>query len=157
MTQNSLLPDDWALPNLPDKRYFTTSEVAHVCNLKQHVLRYWEKEFTSIQPTRKKGGRRYFHYNDVVLICFIQLLVHHQNYSLDEARQCLKHYGKSIIVKEVLAHRSQDSFKQQTTSPAAAQQQTSAPAQTASSSSAHTMLEAIKQDLQDALEHLKQG
>lgn len=154
MASDALLPPDWVLPSLPNKRYFTTSEAAQCCGLQQHVLRYWEKEFPSLQPTRKKGGRRYFHYNDVVLICFIQLLVHHQGYSIEKARQCLKHYGKSVIVKHILTNHLPQASAESTSSPEASPSSKSSK-QTQDESSAYAMLETIKQDLQDLLGQLK--
>lgn len=33
------------LPTIPAKRYFSIGEVAGLCDVKQHVLRYWETEF----------------------------------------------------------------------------------------------------------------
>lgn len=35
------------LPVIPGKRYFTIGEVADLCQVKAHVLRYWEQEFLS--------------------------------------------------------------------------------------------------------------
>lgn len=33
------------LPPIPAKRYFTIGEVSELCDVKPHVLRYWETEF----------------------------------------------------------------------------------------------------------------
>ena len=33
------------LPAIPGKHYFTIGEVAELCAVKAHVLRYWEQEF----------------------------------------------------------------------------------------------------------------
>ena len=35
------------LPPIPAKRYFTIGEVSELCDVKPHVLRYWETEFPS--------------------------------------------------------------------------------------------------------------
>ena len=34
------------LPAIPEKLYFTIGEVAKLCCLQPHVLRYWEQEFS---------------------------------------------------------------------------------------------------------------
>ena len=31
------------LPPIPGKRYFTIGEVSRLCEVKPHVLRYWEQ------------------------------------------------------------------------------------------------------------------
>ena len=47
------------LPSIPAKRYFTIGEVAQLCGVKPHVLRYWEQEFTQLRPMKRRGNRRY--------------------------------------------------------------------------------------------------
>ena len=49
------------LPPIPDKYYFSISEVADLCAVKAHVLRYWEQEFPGLKPDKRKGNRRYYH------------------------------------------------------------------------------------------------
>ena len=36
------------LPAIPGKRYFTIGEVSELCDVKPHVLRYWEQEFPQL-------------------------------------------------------------------------------------------------------------
>ena len=38
------------LPPIPGKNYFTIGEVSRLCEIKTHVLRYWEQEFPSLSP-----------------------------------------------------------------------------------------------------------
>ena len=47
------------LPPIPAKRYFTIGEVSELCGVKPHVLRYWEQEFPSLKPVKRRGNRRY--------------------------------------------------------------------------------------------------
>lgn len=76
-------------PNpIPGKRYFTIGEVAKLCDLKAHVLRYWEKEFSQISPV-KRNNRRYYQRQDVILIRQIKSLLHDQGYTLSGAKQYL--------------------------------------------------------------------
>ena len=46
------------LPVIPGKRYFTIGEVAELCDVKPHVLRYWEQEFPQLKPVKRRGNRR---------------------------------------------------------------------------------------------------
>jgi len=73
---------------IPNKRYFTIGEVAKLCELKPHVLRYWEQEFDQIQPV-KRSNRRYYQRQDVLLIRQIRCLLHEQGYTINGARQWL--------------------------------------------------------------------
>ena len=45
-------PSNTLLP-IPAKRYFTIGEVGVLCDVKPHVLRYWEQEFTQLKPVRR--------------------------------------------------------------------------------------------------------
>ena len=62
------------LPAIPGKRYFTIGEVAELCAVKPHVLRYWEQEFPTLNPVKRRGNRRYYQREDVVLIRQIRSL-----------------------------------------------------------------------------------
>jgi len=73
---------------IPTKRYFTIGEVAKLCDLKTHVLRYWEREFDQIKPV-KRSNRRYYQRQDVLLIRQIRSLLHDQGYTISGARQWL--------------------------------------------------------------------
>ena len=75
------------LPMIPDKRYFTIGEVSELCGVKSHVLRYWEQMFTTLQPVKRQGNRRYYQYHDIVLIRKIRQLLYSQGYTIDGARQ----------------------------------------------------------------------
>lgn len=80
------LPDS-ALPEIPGKRYFTIGEVSELCLVKSHVLRYWEQEFTQLKPVKRRGNRRYYQRQDVLLIRQIRDLLYLQGYTIQGARQ----------------------------------------------------------------------
>lgn len=82
------LPDD-ALPEISGKRYFTIGEVSDLCAVKSHVLRYWEQEFTQLKPVKRRGNRRYYQRQDVLLIRQIRDLLYLQGYTIQGARQQL--------------------------------------------------------------------
>lgn len=65
------------LEPIPGKRYFTIGEAAKLCDLKPHVLRYWEQEFKQIQPV-KRNNRRYYQRQDLLLIRQIRSLLYEQ-------------------------------------------------------------------------------
>lgn len=75
------------LPAIPGKRYFTIGEVAELCAVKPHVLRYWEQEFPTLNPVKRRGNRRYYQREDVVLIRQIRSLLYDQGFTIGGARQ----------------------------------------------------------------------
>jgi DNA-binding transcriptional MerR regulator len=75
------------LPVIPAKRYFTIGEVSELCSVKPHVLRYWEQEFPQLKPVKRRGNRRYYQRQDVLLIRQIRSLLYEQGYTIGGARQ----------------------------------------------------------------------
>jgi len=78
------------LPPIPAKRYFTIGEVSELCAVKPHVLRYWEQEFTSLNPVKRRGNRRYYQRHDVLMIRQIRSLLYDQGFTIGGARQRLE-------------------------------------------------------------------
>ena len=77
------------LPPIPAKRYFTIGEVGELCQVKPHVLRYWEQEFPQLKPVKRRGNRRYYQRHDVMMIRQIRSLLYEQGYTIGGARQYL--------------------------------------------------------------------
>lgn len=77
------------LPTIPNKRYFTIGEVSDLCDVKPHVLRYWEQEFPDLTPVKRRGNRRYYQRQDVILIRQIRSLLYNEGYTIGGARQHL--------------------------------------------------------------------
>jgi DNA-binding transcriptional MerR regulator len=74
------------LPVIPAKRYFTIGEVAALCLVKPHVLRYWEAEFPQLKPVKRAGNRRYYQYDEIILVRQIKNLLYEQGYTIGGAR-----------------------------------------------------------------------
>ena len=75
------------LPAIPGKRYFTIGEVSELCGVKPHVLRYWEQEFPQLKPVKRRGNRRYYQRQDVLMIRQIRSLLYEQGFTIGGARQ----------------------------------------------------------------------
>lgn len=75
------------LPPIPPKRYFTIGEVGELCQVKPHVLRYWEQEFPQLKPVKRRGNRRYYQRQDVILIRQIKSLLYEEGFTIGGARQ----------------------------------------------------------------------
>ena len=72
--------------HIPNKRYFTIGEVSNICGLKTHVLRYWEQEFSELEPIKRKGNRRYYQQKDLILVLQIKDLLQNQGFTIDGAK-----------------------------------------------------------------------
>ena len=79
------------LPPIPGKRYFTIGEVSDLCAVKHHVLRYWEQEYPQLHPVKRRGNRRYYQRQDVLMIRQIRALLYDQGLTIGGARQ--RHSG----------------------------------------------------------------
>ncbi|EMH7960071.1 MerR family transcriptional regulator [Pseudomonas aeruginosa] len=77
------------LPPIPGNRYFTIGEVSDLCAVKPHVLRYWEQEFPQLNPVKRRGNRRYYQRQDVLMIRQIRALLYDQGFTIGGARQRL--------------------------------------------------------------------
>jgi len=74
------------LPAIPDKLYFGIGEVAKLCDIKTHVLRYWEEEFEPLKPTKRRGNRRFYQRKDVLLVRHIRDLLYLQGFTIEGAK-----------------------------------------------------------------------
>ncbi|MCY3884328.1 MAG: MerR family transcriptional regulator [Gammaproteobacteria bacterium] len=77
-------------PDIPEKLYFTIGEVSDLCGVKQHVLRYWEQQFTQLQNLERRANRRYYKRDDILFVRKIRNLLHEQGFTINGARQHLK-------------------------------------------------------------------
>ena len=99
------------LPAIPDKLYFTISEVSYLCAVKAYVLRYWEQEFSQLKPVKRRGNRRYYQQHDILLVRQIKTLLYENGFTIEGARAQLANTSDSIsqpikintIVKKVIA------------------------------------------------------
>ena len=87
MSGNQIKPTE--LEPIPAKRYFTIGEAAKLCLVKPHVLRYWEQEFSQIQPI-KRSNRRYYQRTDLLLLRQIRSLLYEQGFTITGAKQWLE-------------------------------------------------------------------
>ena len=88
------------LPPIPAKRYFTIGEVSELCGVKPHVLRYWEQEFDQLKPVKRRGNRRYYQRNDVMMIRQIRSLLYDEGFTIGGARQRLEGEGNKDDVSQ---------------------------------------------------------
>ena len=78
---------------LPQKLYFRIGEVAGIVGVEPHVLRYWEREFRSIRPTKSARGQRVYSRRDVENLLRVRELLYTQGFTIAGARKQLQRPG----------------------------------------------------------------
>ena len=73
-----------------EKRFYRIGDVAEVLGIPASTLRYWEKEFTIIQPRRSNGSVRLYTAKDIETIKMIHYLVKERGLKLDAAQAAIK-------------------------------------------------------------------
>lgn len=73
-----------------EKLYYSISEVSTMFDLNASTLRFWEKEFEVLNPTKNKKGNRMFTKKDIDYIATIVDLVKHQGFTIQGAKEQLK-------------------------------------------------------------------
>ena len=71
---------------IPDKSFFSIGDAASLCGVKPHVLRYWEQEFSQLKPIKRRGNRRFYKREDVLLVRHIRELLYDRGFTITGAR-----------------------------------------------------------------------
>ena len=98
------------LPPIPNRIYFTIGDVAKLCDVQTHVLRYWEREFPQLGTVKRRGNRRYYQRKDVMLVRQIRSLLYEHQYTIAGARKRLSGEDMKedtmqsmLVVKQLIA------------------------------------------------------
>jgi DNA-binding transcriptional MerR regulator len=75
---------------LPSKFYYRIGEVAELVGVEPHVLRYWEREFRTIRPTKSPKGQRVYSRRDVENLMRVRELLYGQGFTIAGARRKLQ-------------------------------------------------------------------
>ena len=75
---------------IPDKLFFTISEVSQITEVRPYILRYWEKQFKALKPVRSIGGQRAFRKKDVETVVLIKKLLYEDKFTISGAKLKLK-------------------------------------------------------------------
>jgi DNA-binding transcriptional MerR regulator len=80
--------------SLPPKLYFRIGEVAELVGVEPHVLRYWEREFRSIRPTKSAKGQRVYSRRDVENLMRVRELLYREGFTIAGAKKKLQRTGE---------------------------------------------------------------
>ena len=87
--------------NLPEKKYYSISEVASHFDVNTSLLRFWEKEFKQIKPLIKPSGIRKYTKEHIESIRLIYTLLKKDGLTIQGAKKKLK--SKDLSEDENLA------------------------------------------------------
>lgn len=85
------------------KLYYSIGEVGKLFDVNTSLIRFWEKEFTSVNPKKNKKGNRLFTPKDILKIEKIYILVKEKGYTLDGAKKALKNKETDYSSEEITA------------------------------------------------------
>lgn len=72
------------------KLYYSIREVSELTGIESHVLRFWEKEFSQLNPRRGRSGNRAYTERNIKIILAIKDLLYAQKYTIQGAVERLK-------------------------------------------------------------------
>jgi DNA-binding transcriptional MerR regulator len=67
----------------------TIGEVADELDLPAHVLRFWESKFAQLKPLKRRGGRRYYRPDDILLLRRIRQCLYQDGYTIRGVQKLL--------------------------------------------------------------------
>ena len=76
------------------KLYYSIGDVSEMTDLKQYVLRYWETEFSILNPEKNKAGNRRYKKEDIKVVRNIKELLYDKKFTIRGAQQYLEDYYK---------------------------------------------------------------
>jgi DNA-binding transcriptional MerR regulator len=90
------------MQELPEKLYYSISEVAQFTGVKPHVLRYWETEFPTLRPKKNRAGNRSYRTRDIEEVLTIKKLLYEDGFKIDGARKLLREPGAKVHQLELM-------------------------------------------------------
>ncbi|GHS97299.1 transcriptional regulator [Bacteroidia bacterium] len=88
-----------------EKLFYSIKEVADMFDVNQSLLRYWEKEFPTLQPVKTEKGTRQYRQEDIDEIRLIHYLVKEKGLTLPGAKQKLKENRSDVVHTEEIIDR----------------------------------------------------
>ncbi|NKD76421.1 MerR family transcriptional regulator [Haematospirillum sp. H1815] len=76
-------------PVKSENAFRTIGEVSEDLGVPQHVLRFWETQFSQIKPLKRGGGRRYYRPEDIALLMDIRSCLYDQGYTIRGVQRLL--------------------------------------------------------------------
>ena len=79
---------------IPDKLFYKIGEIAHLTSLRPSILRYWETEFSILQPQKSRSGQRLYTRKELDLVLDIKRLLYSEKLTIVGARRAMAKRGE---------------------------------------------------------------
>ena len=89
------------------KLYYSIGEVAELFDVSKSLIRYWETEFSFLDPKKNKKGDRRFTKENIRQLQIIHHLVKERGFTLDGAKQEIKSNRKSLVARQEILNKLQ--------------------------------------------------
>jgi DNA-binding transcriptional MerR regulator len=76
------------------KEYYSIGEVSDLVGLPAHVLRYWETQFSVLNPSKNRSGNRAYQRKEIRLILLVKQLLYEDKYTVEGAKIKLEQLRK---------------------------------------------------------------
>jgi DNA-binding transcriptional MerR regulator len=76
------------------KEYYSIGEVSDLVGLPAHVLRYWETQFSVLNPSKNRSGNRAYQRKEIRLILLVKQLLYEDKYTVEGAKSKLEQLRK---------------------------------------------------------------
>tara|TARA_B100000029_G_scaffold437293_1_gene452411 strand:- start:1253 stop:1582 length:330 start_codon:yes stop_codon:yes gene_type:complete len=90
---------------LTEKRYYSIGEVAQAFGVNQSLIRYWETEFSILNPKKNSKGNRKYTVQDIENLKYIYFLVKEKGYTIEGAKTYIKEHKKKSLNKLTIINR----------------------------------------------------
>lgn len=91
--------------NALTKRYYSIGEVAELFGVSSSLIRYWETEFSFLNPQKNKKGDRRFTKENIEQLLIIHHLVKERGFTLEGAKQEIRENKKRLKSRQELLRR----------------------------------------------------
>ncbi len=90
------------------KMYRSISEVSDLVEVRPHVLRYWETQFSMLRPKKNRAGNRMYRPDEVRLLLRIKELLYERRFTIAGARRRLLDDRKDVTPQADLGFAEAD-------------------------------------------------
>jgi DNA-binding transcriptional MerR regulator len=92
------------------KEYYSISEVSDLVGLPAHVLRYWESQFSVLNPSKNRSGNRVYQRKEIKLILLVKKLLHDDKYTVEGAKQKLEQLRRGGSIGDAASRALDEQF-----------------------------------------------
>jgi DNA-binding transcriptional MerR regulator len=89
--------------NAIKKLYYSITEISQMIGEEQHVLRYWEREFTQLRPQKNRAGNRVYAQRDLAVLFVIKRLLRQERYTVAGAKELLRQQTITELAETAMA------------------------------------------------------